>query len=66
MNLLIDTKKFKAGQSQHTDYIELSIDTSDIMKTPEDLEHIIAFLLESYPREEIKKQLRALGLLEEK
>ena len=65
MILQIDAKSFSVFRSENRDYSMISIVSSDVRKSPEDLEHLITYLMESYPREEIRKQLRALGLLEE-
>lgn len=63
MILQIDAKSFSVFRGEDKNFSQISIVSTDVRKSQEDLEHVIAFLLESYPRDQIKTELKNVDLI---
>ncbi len=62
MILEIDARSFSVFSGEDPKHSTIKIVSTDVRTSQEDLEHILIFLMESYPREQIITQLKNLGL----
>ena len=65
MILEIDARSFSVFRGEDPKYSTIKIVSTDVRTSQEDLEHILIFLMERYPREQIITQLKNLGLTRE-